>query len=153
MTRLLFVCLGNICRSPTAEAVFAQRAWVAGLKVEVDSCGTSGWHQGEPPYPPAIAAAAKRGYDLSALRARQISPTDFTKFSHILVMDRRNLADVQALCPKGGTAPQLFMAHAPAFDDEVPDPWYTGEFDKVLDMIEAASDGLIAALLALRGRA
>ena len=153
MTRLLFVCLGNICRSPTAEAVFAQRAWVAGLRVQVDSCGTSGWHQGEPPYPPAIAAAAKRGYDLSALRARQISPADFHDFSHILVMDRRNLADVQALCPTGGTAPQLFMDYAPAFGDEVPDPWYTGEFDTVLAMIEAASDGLIAALLSLRGRA
>jgi len=150
MTRLLFVCLGNICRSPTAEAVFAQRAWVAGLRVQVDSCGTSGWHQGEPPYPPAISAAAKRGYDLTALRARQISPADFTEFDHILVMDRRNLADVQALCPKGGTAPQLFMSYAPAFAEEVPDPWYTGEFDTVLEMIEAASDGLIAALLSLR---
>lgn len=150
MTRLLFVCLGNICRSPTAEAVFAQRARMAGLRVEVDSCGTSGWHQGEPPYPPAIAAAAERGYDLSALRARQISPADFHDFSHILVMDRRNLAEVQALCPKGGTPPQLLMRYAPAFGDEVPDPWYTGEFGSVLEMIEAASDGLIAALLSLR---
>lgn len=146
MRRVLFVCLGNICRSPTAEAVFRHRAGQAGLAVQVDSCGTSGWHAGEPPYPPAIAAAARRGYDLTTLRARQIAPGDFRAFDHILVMDRRNLADVQALCPKGGPAPQLFLAHAPDHGDEVPDPWYTGEFDRVLDMIEAASDGLIAAL-------
>lgn len=148
MTRVLFVCLGNICRSPTAEAVFRQRAAQAGLRVIVDSCGTSGWHEGEPPYPPAITAAARRGYDLAPLRARQIRAEDFTRFDHILVMDRRNLSDVQALCPKGGPSPRLFLSHATGYGDEVPDPWYTGAFDAVLDMIEAASDGLIARLQA-----
>lgn len=146
MTRVLFVCLGNICRSPTAEGVFRARAAKAGLAVTVDSCGTGGWHAGEAPYPPAIAAAQARGYDLSRLRARQITPADFTRFDHILVMDRRNLADAMALRPDGGNLPRLFLGHAPQFGQEVPDPWYTGDFDGVLDMIEAASDGLIAAL-------
>lgn len=152
MTRILFVCLGNICRSPSAEGVFRARATQAGLAVTVDSCGTGGWHAGEAPHPPAIAAALRRGYDLRDLRARQISREDFTRFDHILVMDRRNLADSLALCPEGGTRPQLFLEYAPAFGQEVPDPWYSGDFDGVLDMIEAASDGLIAALRG-RGRA
>ncbi|WP_430464641.1 low molecular weight protein-tyrosine-phosphatase [Tabrizicola sp.] len=148
--RILFVCLGNICRSPTAEAVFAQRAAKAGLQVVVDSCGTSGWHMGEAPYPPAQTAAAARGYDLAPLRARQIRAEDAAAFDHILVMDQRNLADVQALGPE--FAPRLFMSYAPQFGLEVPDPWYSGEFGLVLDMIEAASDGLIAALQAKKGR-
>ena len=122
--RILFVCLGNICRSPTAEGVFRAMAAEAGLAVEVDSCGTGGWHAGEAPHPPAIAAAGRRGYDLTGLRARQIDVWDFARFHRILVMDRANLRDVQ----------------------EVPDPWYTGEYDRVLDMIEDASRGLIAAL-------
>ena len=146
MTRVLFVCLGNICRSPTAEAVFRARAERAGLQVEVDRCGTGGWHAGEAPHPPAVKAALARAYDLTALRARQITPADFTAFDHILVMDRRNLADTRAICPTGGTQPRLLMTHAPDLAPEVPDPWYSGDFDAVLDMIEAASDGLIASL-------
>ena len=151
MTRILFVCLGNICRSPTAEAVFRARAARAGLSVTVDSCGTGGWHVGEAPHPPAIKAALARGYDLGPLRARQITRADFTAFDRILVMDRRNLSDAVALRPKGGTEPELFLSHAPAYGQDVPDPWYTGDFDAVLDMIEAASDGLIADLRAKRG--
>lgn len=151
MTRILFVCLGNICRSPTAEAVFRARAARAGLAVTVDSCGTGGWHVGEAPHPPAIKAALARGYDLGPLRARQITRADFTAFDRILVMDRRNLSDAAALRPKGGTEPELFLSHAPAYGQDVPDPWYTGDFDTVLDMIEAASDGLIADLRAKRG--
>lgn len=146
--RVLFVCLGNICRSPTAEAVFRDRARRAGLSVTADSCGTSGWHEGEAPYPPAIKAAAARGYDLTGLRARQIQTADFASFDHILVMDRKNLYDTEAMCPTGGTEPQLFLSYAPQFGSDVPDPWYSGDFDGVLDMIEAASDGLIATLLA-----
>lgn len=146
MTRVLFVCLGNICRSPTAEGVFRARAARAGLAVTVDSCGTGGWHAGEPPHPPAVAAARRRGYDLSGLRARQIGPEDFARFDRILVMDRRNLADVLAIRPEGGTMPELMLTYAAGMGDEVPDPWYTGEFDRVLDMVEAASDGLISAL-------
>lgn len=146
--RILFVCLGNICRSPTAEGVFRALATAEGLRVEVDSCGTGGWHAGEPPHPPAVAAARRRGYDLSALRARQITADDFTRFDRILVMDRANLRDVRALVPEGGTQPELFLTHAPQHGDEVPDPWYTGEFDRVLDMVEDAARGLIAALKA-----
>lgn len=144
--RILFVCLGNICRSPTAEGVFRALAQAEGLAVEVDSCGTGGWHAGEPPHPPAVTAARKRGYDLTPLRARQITGADFTRFDRILVMDRANLRDVQALLPPGGTRPELFLTHAPQHGAEVPDPWYTGEFDRVLDMVEDASRGLIAAL-------
>ncbi|TXI00041.1 MAG: low molecular weight phosphotyrosine protein phosphatase [Pseudorhodobacter sp.] len=146
MTRILFVCLGNICRSPTAEGVFRARAAKAGLTVSVDSCGTGGWHAGEPPHPPSVQAARRRGYDLSGLRARQITRADFTDFDRILVMDRRNLADVMAIRPQGGTGPELFLGYARGMGDEVPDPWYTGAFDRVLDMVEAASDGLIAKL-------
>lgn len=144
--RILFVCLGNICRSPTAEGVFRAMAKAEGLRVEVDSCGTGGWHAGAPPNPPAVVAARKRGYDLSALRARQIEVADFTRFDRILVMDRANLRDVRALCPAGGTAPELFLTHAPHHGDEVPDPWYTGEYDRTLCMIEDAARGLVAAL-------
>lgn len=151
MTRVLFVCLGNICRSPTAEAVFRARAAAAGLRVTVDSCGTSGWHAGEPPYPPAQTAALARGYRMDDLRARQITRADFSDFDHILVMDHKNLTDALALCPPGGNKPRLFMDHAPHMAPEVPDPWYTGTFDEVLDMIETASDGLIAALTGPRG--
>ena len=144
--RILFVCLGNICRSPTAEGVFRSLAAAEGLPVEVDSCGTGGWHAGEPPHPPAVTAARRRGYDLSALRARQITAADFTRFDRILVMDRANLRDTRALCPPGGTQPELFLTHAPRHGDEVPDPWYSGDYEGALDMIEDAARGLIAAL-------
>lgn len=144
--RVLFVCLGNICRSPTAEGVFRARAAKAGLAAEADSCGTGGWHAGEPPHPPSVKAALRRGYDLSGLRARQLTLADFTAFDHVLVMDRCNLAEARALQPKDGATPQLFLGYAPQHGDEVPDPWYSGDFDGVLDMVEAASDGLIAAL-------
>ena len=145
-TRILFVCLGNICRSPTAEGVFRAIAAAEGLQVEVDSCGTGGWHAGEPPHPPAVAAARRRCYDLTPLRARQITAGDFTRFDRILVMDRANLRDVQSLAPAGGTQPELFLTHAPQHGDEVPDPWYTGEYDRVLDMVEDASRALAATL-------
>lgn len=146
---ILFVCLGNICRSPSAEAVFRKLAGQAGLAVTVDSAGTGGWHAGEPPHPPMIAAAKARGYDLSTLRARQIRPDDFTRFDRIFVMDQRNLRDVQALWPGHGPKPELLLSLAPELGrDEVPDPWYTGEFDLTIDLCEAASRALVGQLRA-----
>jgi protein-tyrosine phosphatase len=149
---ILFVCMGNICRSPTAEGVFRKRAEAAGLKglVTVDSAGTHGYHVGDPPDRRSQDYAARRGYNLSKQRARQITASDFEKFDYLLAMDRDNLAILQAACP-----PQyqyrlhLFMHFAKKSDSEVvPDPYYGGGsgFDLVLDYIEDASDGLIEVL-------
>ena len=141
MPSVLFVCLGNICRSPTAEGVMRALApdW------QIDSAGTGGWHAGEPPHPPAIRAAARRGYDLTPLRARQITRADFDRFDRILVMDRANLADVERLRPAGSATPVVrLLDHAPEVGHrDVPDPYYTGEFDLVLDLVEAACRGLL----------
>jgi protein-tyrosine phosphatase len=144
MTRVLFVCLGNICRSPTAEGVFRAEAGRQGLTVKVDSAGTSDWHIGHPPYGPAIKAAAARGYDLSPLRARQVTPGDFDAFDLIVVMDDDNLYAVEALRPRGADTPvRLFLDFAPEIGrSDVPDPYYTRDFDEALDLIEAASRGL-----------
>ncbi|UJQ93603.1 low molecular weight protein-tyrosine-phosphatase [Mariluticola halotolerans] len=150
MQRILFVCLGNICRSPTAEAVFRTRARQAGLGgIEVDSAGTGDWHIGAPPDPRAIMAAKARQYDLSDLRGRQVTVADFYAFSHIMAMDRQNLTALQALAPADSKAQlQLFLDYAGTNGAEVPDPYFggTGGFDHVLDLIETASDGLITAL-------
>lgn len=145
--RILFVCLGNICRSPTAEGVFRTMAARAGLQTEVDSCGLSHWHIGAPAHRDSIRAAARRGYDLTAQRARQIQTADFTRHSHILVMDRTNLAAARAMCPPGATRPRLLMDHAAHLGRaEVPDPWHTGDFEETLDLIEAACTGLLRSL-------
>jgi protein-tyrosine phosphatase len=149
---VLFVCMGNICRSPTAEGVFRHRVAAAGLaeRVIIDSAGTHGYHIGEPPDARSMEYAAKRGYDLSAQRSRKVTASDFEKFDHVLAMDHDNLRLLEADCP-----PQhrhklaLFMAHAGnSGSDVVPDPYYGGGkgFDLVLDYIEDASDGLITAL-------
>ena len=139
--RILFVCLGNICRSPAAEGVVRTRA----PALTLDSCGTGGWHVGEAPYGPMQAAARQRGYDLSDLRARQVSPEDFDRFDLILCMDGRNLADVEALRPQGSTTPvRLFTDFAPETGmDYIPDPYFTRDFDAALDLIEACADGLL----------
>ncbi len=149
---VLFVCMGNICRSPTAEGVFRQRAEAAGLgtQIEIDSAGTHGYHVGEPPDARSMEFAAKRGYDLSAQRSRKVRASDFEVFDHVLAMDSHNLQLLKAACPpehqhKLG----LFMQHARQSGAlEVPDPYYGGGrgFDLVLDYIEDASDGLIALL-------
>lgn len=154
MTRILAVCLGNICRSPTAEAVIRKRAEEAGVPVTVDSAGTGDWHTGDPPHPPMIRSAAARGYDLAPLRARQVEIADFDRFDLILAMDRSNLANVERLRPRGSNTPvRLMLDYAPdAETDEVPDPYYTGGYDEALDLIEAATDGLLAQLQSDRAK-
>lgn len=151
-TAILFVCMGNICRSPTAEGVFRARADAAGMaaSLEIDSAGTHAYHVGSAPDPRSTEFAARRGIDLSTQRARQVAAADFVRFDRILAMDHDNLARLTAACPvqhrhKLG----LFMAFAHHTDaDAVPDPYYGGGrgFDRVLDYIEDAADGLLAAL-------
>lgn len=138
-TRILFVCLGNICRSPTAEGVFA--SLVGDRDIVLDSAGTSDWHRGDPPDPRATEEAAKRGIDLSDQRSRPVTAQDFDDFDLILAMDRSNLANLERMRPAGNTTPvRLFLSAAPDLPrDEVPDPYYDGGFDRVLDMIETAS--------------
>lgn len=145
---VLFCCLGNICRSPTAHGVFRQLVSEEGLadRIGIDSCGTGAWHVGEPPDRRAAVEAARRGYDLSALRARQVSPDDFSRFHYILAMDRSNLAELQRMCPHNYSGHLgLFLPFAGAEEEEVPDPYYGGAkgFSHVLDLVEAASEGLL----------
>ena len=150
--RLLFVCLGNICRSPTAEAVVRALAALEApeLGVEVDSAGTAGYHVGEAPDPRMRAAAARRGYDLEALRARIVEPADFERFDLILAMDRENLAVLHRRAPEQARERvRLFLEFSPdAEPREVPDPYYGGPngFEEVLDLVEAAARGLLGYL-------
>lgn len=149
---VLFVCLGNICRSPTAEGVFRAAVTRAGLAeaIRVDSAGTGDWHVGRPPDTRAIAAAGSRGYDLSALRARQVRRSDFARFDWILAMDRSNLTALKALRPPAYDGHLgLFLDLAPELGvAEVPDPYYGGapHFLRMLDLIEHASETLILQL-------
>lgn len=150
--RVLFVCMGNICRSPTAEAVFLKALQARGLSgtVDADSAGTAGYHVGEPPDRRAQHAARRRGYDLSSLRARKATSQDFECFDRVLAMDRDVLESLQDICPpERADRLALFMEYAPHFGvDEVPDPYYGGAdgFERVLDMVEAASVGLLDAI-------
>lgn len=142
--RILFVCLGNICRSPAAEAVLRHKAGRAGRRLEIASAGTGDWHAGDPPHPPMVRAARARGYDLSRQRARQISPGDFDRFDLILVADDANLRDVEAIRPPGNATPvELFAPYAGGAETAIPDPYYTGDFDGALDLVERAADGLL----------
>lgn len=118
----------------------------AGVPLTVDSAATGDWHSGDAPYPPAIRAAAVRGYDISSQRARQVTAADFHRFDHVLAMDGDNLAHLLAL-RTGGTMPQLLLDHAPETGrDTVPDPYFTGDFEQALDLIEAGTRGLLAAI-------
>lgn len=143
---LLFVCTGNICRSPTAEGVFRALAEREGLPVRVDSAGTHDYHVGEPPDRRAAAHARERGYDISGLRARQVAPEDFERFDLLLAMDRGHLARLRQLSPQAQRHKlRLFLDFAGLQEADVPDPYYGGAegFEQVLDMIEAASRGLV----------
>lgn len=147
--KILFVCLGNICRSPTAEAVFRAYADKAKLKVTIDSAGTGAFHIGDPPDPRSTTCAEKRGYKMSHLKARQIQIEDFYIFDHILAMDESNLANILALKPMNSeTKVELFLNFSTKKlkDLSVPDPYWSGSdgFNTVLDLIEDASNGLVA---------
>lgn len=143
MTSVLFVCLGNICRSPTAEAVFRTRAKAAGLTARIDSAGTGGWHQGEPPDPRMQRAAKKRGYDLAPIRARKFDDGDGYAFDHVIAMDESNLADLRERQLPDWTATIRML-----LDNDVPDPYYGGTdgFETVIDLIEQGVDDLIREL-------
>jgi protein-tyrosine phosphatase len=148
--RILFVCLGNICRSPLAEAAFRAEAERLGLDAEADSAGTGGWHAGEPPDRRAIAAAKRNGVDISQLRARQVTGGDFERFDHIVALDDENLADLAAIRPAGSRARlSLLLDHAPGRAGQaVADPYYGGDadFDVTWRDVGEGAHGLAAAL-------
>lgn len=123
---LLFVCLGNICRSPLAEAAFRRAAAQAGLDAEADSAGTGDWHIGAPPDPRARAEALRHGIDISAYRGRQVTPDDFHRFTHVLALDRQNLTDLRAIAPADATAAlSLLLDHVPGMAGRsVADPYF-----------------------------
>jgi protein-tyrosine phosphatase len=145
---VLMVCMGNICRSPTAEGVFRHVVREAGLadRIEVASAGTHDYHVGGPADDRSTAHARRRGYDLSSHRARQVSAADFERFDLVLAMDHENFALLQEICPPGREHKlKLFMEFAPGLGAVVPDPYAGGPagFEKVLDQIEGASEGLL----------
>jgi protein-tyrosine phosphatase len=151
--RVLMVCMGNICRSPTAEAVLRHKLRALGVahRIEVDSAGPHGWHAGAPPDARSQAHAARRGYDLSTLRARCLVAEDFDCHDHVLVMDEENLAHVTTVCPPARTdRVQRLMDYATRHAArEVPDPYSGGVdgFERVLDLLEDACDGLAEELV------
>jgi len=146
---VLFCCMGNICRSPTAEAVFRAKVQEAGLEqsVLIDSVGTHDYHIGDPPDLRTQRAAKQRGYDMSMLRGRQVEAADFSRFDYVLAMDNANMAILYRLCPKEQRERLgLFLEYAKNHQvREVPDPYYGGEdsFERVLDMVEDAAEGLL----------
>ena len=143
-TRLLFVCLGNICRSPAAEGVLRSLA----PEMHIDSAGTGDWHIGDPPFGPMQDAARARGVELSDLRARQFEAADFDRFDLIVAMDGANLRAIEAQRPTGTPTPvRLLTDYAPEHGaDHVPDPYFTRDFDGALDLIETCARGLLARL-------
>ncbi|WP_284381358.1 low molecular weight protein-tyrosine-phosphatase [Litoribrevibacter albus] len=146
---VLFICLGNICRSPTADGVFRKLVADARIdhKVVVDSAGTAAWHIGKSPDSRSQSFALRRGYDLSGLRARQVNEVDFDTFDLLLAMDSENYSNLMQLCPKGSEhkVKKLLSFSSIAPDEDVPDPYYGGDkgFEQVLDLVEDACDQLL----------
>ena len=153
---VLFVCMGNICRSPTAEGVFRHVVAEAGLsdRIRVDSAGTHAYHVGEPPDPRAQAAAERRGISLKRIRARRVREADMAEFDYIIAMDRLNLHMLAELAGDAyAERLSLFLEHSGQKDAEVPDPYYGGAagFERVLDLVDEASRALLATLRSRHG--
>ena len=150
--KVLMVCLGNICRSPTAEAVFRTKVQTENLEshILIESAGTGSWHIGEPPDKRSMQAAIIRDYDMSSQRARQVSLQDMEEFDYIYAMDKQNLQDLLEMCaPELQHKISLFLKQGNSEYEEVPDPYYSGGdgFELVLDLIDEASDSLLSALV------
>ncbi|EOV1953025.1 low molecular weight protein-tyrosine-phosphatase [Vibrio parahaemolyticus] len=149
MKRILVVCMGNICRSPTGEAVLRAKAEELGVDVDIDSAGTIGYHTGNTPDSRAMAAGKQRGYSFKGMRARQVSVQDFEDFDLVLAADKANLADLLDICPaEHRHKVSLFLSHSNSSYDEIPDPYYDGDdgFELVLDLIEEASVAVLQKL-------
>lgn len=145
-TSILFVCLGNICRSPSAEAVFKKKAADSGLIVKIDSAGTAGYHNGAAPDKRSQAVAMEKGYNFKGLKCRKVIEQDFEKFDYILGMDNENVANLLQYCPeKFKHKVLLFLSFSQSEEQQVPDPYYGGRrgFEFVLDLIEQGADGLV----------
>jgi len=147
---VLFVCLGNICRSPLAEAAFRHEARLTGLDVAIDSAGTGDWHLGQAPDPRAQAVARKHGLEIGVFRARQVVREDFSRFTHIIALDAQNLADLHVLCPADATAAlSLLLDHVPGrMGQSVTDPYYgdARDFDLAWSEVMAGAKGLLETL-------
>ncbi|ELA7003736.1 low molecular weight phosphotyrosine protein phosphatase [Vibrio parahaemolyticus] len=149
MKRILVVCMGNICRSPTGEAVLRSKAEELGVDVDIDSAGTIGYHTGNTPDSRAMAAGKQRGYSFKGMRARQVSVQDFEDFDLVLAADKANLADLLDICPaEHRHKVSLFLSYSNSSYDEIPDPYYGGDdgFELVLDLIEEASVAVLQKL-------
>lgn len=151
MTRVLFVCTGNICRSPLAAAALRTRARLQELTIEVDSAATHPYHVGEAADPRAIEAGRRRGYDLASHRARQVASEDFERYEWVVAMDRDNFRRLREIAPaESGRRIVLMLSFASATEtDEIPDPYYGGKqsFERALDLIDSAVDGFLARLV------
>jgi len=149
MKKVLVVCLGNICRSPTAEAVLRATAKKLSIDIEIDSAGTINHHQGKSPDKRSMAAGEARGYSFSGITSRPVTQADFELFDYILAADRSNVADLKLICPAHLQHKiSLFLSFAKADNDEIPDPYYGGEagFELVLDLLEDASTQLLTVI-------